>query len=52
MNIMPNNLERQFSLHASEYEAKALEVLRSGLAQNIVSGLRADWMLFGSASDC
>ena len=28
--IMPNNLERQYSLHRSEYEIKALEVLRSG----------------------
>lgn len=30
MRIMPNNLERQFRLHAAEYEAKAVEVLRSG----------------------
>ena len=28
--IMANNLKRQYDLHASEYEAKALEVLRSG----------------------
>ena len=28
--IMPNNLGRQFSLHANEYEQKAVEVLRSG----------------------
>lgn len=28
--IMPNNLRRQFSLHTSEYESKAIEVLRSG----------------------
>lgn len=28
--IMPNNLKRQYSLHAEEYEKKALEVLRSG----------------------
>ena len=28
--IMPNNLLRQFSLHANEYENKALDVLRSG----------------------
>lgn len=27
---MPNNLLRQFSLHADEYEKKAVEVLRSG----------------------
>lgn len=30
MNILVNNLKRQFELHASEYEAKAIEVLRSG----------------------
>lgn len=28
--ILPNNLLRQFSLHQAEYEAKAVEVLRSG----------------------
>lgn len=28
--IMPNNLQRQYSLHAKEYEEKAIEVLRSG----------------------
>lgn len=28
--IMPNNLKRQYELHANEYEEKALEVLRSG----------------------
>jgi len=27
---MPNNLKRQYQLHADEYEAKALEILRSG----------------------
>ena len=30
MNILPNDLGRQYSLHAAEYETKALEVLRSG----------------------
>lgn len=30
MNIMPNNLLRQFSLHSEEYEKKAIEVLCSG----------------------
>lgn len=30
MDIMPNNLKRQFDLHADEYEKKAIEVLRSG----------------------
>lgn len=30
MTILPNNLKRQFELHAAEYEQKALEVLRGG----------------------
>ena len=30
MKIMPNNLKRQYELHAAEYEKKALEVLRGG----------------------
>ncbi len=30
MNIMPNNLKRQYDLHSSEYEEKALQVLRGG----------------------
>ena len=30
MKILANNLKRQYDLHASEYETKALEVLRSG----------------------
>lgn len=30
MNIMPNNLKRQYDLHAAEYEEKAVEILRSG----------------------
>ena len=45
MNIMPNNLKRQYDLHAAEYEAKALEVLRSGwyiLGQE-VSAFEQEW---------
>ncbi|MDD3335184.1 MAG: DegT/DnrJ/EryC1/StrS family aminotransferase [Eubacteriales bacterium] len=30
MKIIPNNLKRMYDLYATEYEAKALEVLRSG----------------------
>ncbi|MFI3175910.1 MAG: DegT/DnrJ/EryC1/StrS family aminotransferase [Eubacteriales bacterium] len=30
MNIMPNNLQRQYDLHGQEYEEAALRVLRSG----------------------
>lgn len=45
MNIMPNNLERQFSLHSSEYEAKAVEVLRSGwyILGNEVKSFEQEW---------
>ena len=31
MQILANDLKRQYDLHAAEYEAKALEVLRSGV---------------------
>ncbi len=30
MNILPNNLKRQYELHANEYEAKIIETLRGG----------------------
>lgn len=30
MDILPNNLKRQYDLYAAEFEQKALEVLRSG----------------------
>ena len=30
MRILANDLKRQYDLHAAEYEAKALQVLRSG----------------------
>lgn len=30
MKIIPNDLHRQYNLHANEYEQKAIEVLRSG----------------------
>ncbi len=30
MNILPNNLKRQYDLHANEYETKVIESLRSG----------------------
>lgn len=45
MNIMPNDLGRQFSLHASEYEAKAVEVLRSGwyILGNEVKSFEQEW---------
>lgn len=45
MNILPNNLKRQFDLHAEEYERKALEVLRSGwyILGSEVSAFEREW---------
>ena len=43
--IMPNNLGRQYSIHASEYEKKAIEVLRSGwyILGKEVSAFEQEW---------
>ena len=43
--IMANNLKRQYDLHAPEYEAKALEVLRSGwyILGNEVKEFEKEW---------
>ena len=48
MNIQANNLKRQFELHAAEYEAKAVEVLRSGwyILGNEVSSFEEEWAKF------
>jgi dTDP-4-amino-4,6-dideoxygalactose transaminase len=54
MNIMPNNLERQFSLHASEYEAKAVEVLRSGwyILGKAVQTFEKEWAEYIGSRHC
>lgn len=54
MNIMPNNLKRQYDLHAAEYEAKALEVLRSGwyILGNEVKGFEREWANYIGAKHC
>ena len=54
MNIMPNNLKRQYDLHASEYEAKSLEVLRSGwyILGNEVSAFEQEWAAYIGAKHC
>ena len=52
--ILPNNLGRQFSLNASEYEAKAVEVLRSGwyiLGQE-VSAFEEEWASYIGSKYC
>jgi len=45
MNIQANNLKRQYDIHADEYEAKALEVLRSGwyILGKEVSSFEEEW---------
>ena len=54
MKIMANNLGRQFSLHASEYEAKALEVLRSGwyILGNEVKNFELEWAKYIGTKHC
>lgn len=54
MNIMPNNLKRQFSLHAEEYEKKALEVLRSGwyILGEEVKEFEREWADYIGAKYC
>lgn len=54
MNIMPNNLKRQYDLHALEYEEKALEVLRSGwyILGNEVSSFEQEWAKYIGACHC
>lgn len=54
MNIMPNDLGRQYSLHAEEYERKAVEVLRSGwyiLGQE-VEAFEKEWAAYIGAKHC
>lgn len=52
--IMTNNLERGFHLHQEEYEAKALEVLRSGwyvLGQEVTS-FEKEWAAYNRVKYC
>lgn len=52
--IMPNNLGRQYSLNAVEYEKKALEVLRSGwyILGNEVSSFEKEWADYIGSKYC
>lgn len=54
MNIMPNNLGRQYSLHADEYEKKAIEVLRSGwyILGKEVQSFEEEWAHYIGAKYC
>lgn len=52
--ILPNDLGRQFSLHAEEYEQKAVEVLRSGwyVLGKEVATFEREWAEFVGAKYC
>ena len=52
--IMPNNLKRQYDLHAPEYESKALEVLRSGwyILGKEVSAFEEEWAKYIGTQCC
>lgn len=51
---MPNNLRRQFELHASEYEAKSIEVLRGGwyILGKEVSAFEQEWANYIGSKYC
>ena len=52
--IMPNNLGRQYSLHADEYKKKACEVLDSGwyILGKEVSAFEEEWSKYIGAKYC
>lgn len=54
MNIMPNDLKRQYDIHSHEYEAKALEVLRSGwyILGNEVREFEKEWARYIGTEHC
>lgn len=54
MSIMPNNLGRQYSLHADEYKAKACEILDSGwyILGKEVSAFEEEWARYIGAKYC
>ena len=54
MNIMPNNLGRQYNLHAAEYEKKAIEVLRSGwyILGKEVKSFEEEWAEYIGSKYC
>lgn len=54
MNIMPNNLKRQYDLHAAEYEKKAVDVLRSGwyILGEEVKAFEQEWAAYVGTKYC
>ncbi|WP_241158251.1 DegT/DnrJ/EryC1/StrS aminotransferase family protein [Adlercreutzia sp. ZJ138] len=54
MQIMPNNLKRQYDLHAEEYRAKVCEVLDSGwyvLGREVVT-FESEWAAYVGTAHC
>lgn len=54
MQVMANDLKRQYDLHAPEYEAKALEVLRSGwyILGKEVEAFEREWAAMVGTNYC
>jgi dTDP-4-amino-4,6-dideoxygalactose transaminase len=54
MKILANNLKRQYDLHASEYEEKALQVLRSGwyILGSELSSFETEFAAYLGAEHC
>ncbi len=54
MNIMPNNLKRQYDLFSQEYEKKAIEVLRSGwyILGSEVEAFEKEWAEYIGTKHC
>ena len=54
MKILANDLKRQYDLHAPEYEAKALEVLRSGwyIMGKELSSFETEFAAYIGAAHC
>lgn len=54
MKILANNLKRQYDMHAGEYEAKAVEVLRSGwyVLGNEVKLFEQEWAEYIGTEYC
>lgn len=54
MRILPNDLKRQYDLHAAEYRAKALEVLDSGwyILGKEVEAFEREWAAYIGSAHC
>lgn len=54
MQIMPNNLKRQYDIHAEEYKQKACEVLESGwyVLGPEVKAFEQEWAEYVGTTHC